>query len=135
MTALVSRSLSSQERHTDIIAKLEKAIGPDRELDCLICEWNDPRFAPAMRGSYYGEFTGEYFQDGYVVAKARYYTRSLDAALALVEEKMSEPMPVMRCLKNGWRASVFAGINGFPTVAPTAPLALLQSLFKALEAQ
>jgi hypothetical protein len=32
-----------------------------RELDCLIYESMNPTVTPDMRGSYYGEWTGEYF--------------------------------------------------------------------------
>lgn len=75
----------------ELADRCEKAVGPDREIDCLIFEWLNSAYTPAKRGMYYGEPTGVYFEyvgDGEKdeVAHAGIYTASLDAAMTLVPE-------------------------------------------------
>lgn len=74
----------SKQGLAGLLARVEKAEGPDREIDCLIYEWQNPKLTPDMRGMYYGEPSGEYFTlEG--SWRAITYTASLDAALALCE--------------------------------------------------
>lgn len=78
---------------TDLLAlaeRVEAATEASREIDCLVHETRRPDLTPAMRGSYYGEFTGDYFGEterGFdVIGKAPRFTASLDAAMTLVPE-------------------------------------------------
>lgn len=63
-----------------------------RELDCLVHEWFYPEYTPDMRGTYYGEASGEYFGETDrgkdVVSTAPNYTTSLDAAIKLIKFKL-----------------------------------------------
>ena len=72
----------------DLIARLEKATGPDRELDCLIFELHHKLLTPERRGTYYGEPTGQYFDlDGNPLPeRAPFFTSSIDAAMTLVPD-------------------------------------------------
>lgn len=71
---------------SELIERLEKATGPDREIDCAIKELLDPRYKPKDRVIYYGEATGEHVGEDGQFYKAPAYTASLDAALMLVPE-------------------------------------------------
>jgi hypothetical protein len=76
-----------------VLSALQGAKGGDREIDCLIYEWLHPEFTPAMRGTYYGEFTGEYFHEEEGVFHAPDYTDPVAGpglCLALVAEKLPE---------------------------------------------
>lgn len=124
-----------------ILKLAEKGEWDNRELDCLIFEHRRPEFTPDMRGSYYGEFTGEYFRNGDRDATAPNYSSDLTKALDLVKEMLP-----------GW--SVLLAITPTKTVcdihskplgdaagtwpghaeASTPPPAVLLGLFRALVA-
>lgn len=118
-------------RYTDIIARLESASGPDRELDFAIAET-----LGALPRNRFGDDIGV----------CRPVTASLDAAIGLVE----------RVLPDAYRASGRTGLypGMIPGSSPYAywaevgdwgspsraghdrePIALLLALFRALEAQ
>jgi hypothetical protein len=106
---------------TELIERLEKATGPDRELDAAI---RDALYSPSARVGWPP------------------YTASLDAALALVEEKL----PCQWVRLDYWtdinierpRASILPKgelIHGFAAHGATLPLALLLALLRALQSQ
>lgn len=68
-----------------LIERLEKATGPDRELDCLIFESKHKLLTAAHRGTIDGEPTGQYFGSNgdRLPEEALQYTGSMDAALTL----------------------------------------------------
>lgn len=115
----------------DIIARLEKATGPDRELDGLIAlatgalnvivEW---RYRPG---------------DGRA-RKLEPFTASLDAALALVGERLPGWEIVIRIERDEKFANMWApgsdpnfGGECFYSYAATPQIAVLLSMFRALE--
>lgn len=66
----------------ELIERLEKATGPDRELDATILLAVRPGAKLRARVPYEFEFKGGYFN-------VPYYTGSIDAALGLVAENCS----------------------------------------------
>lgn len=78
----------------ELIAKLEQATGPDRELDAEIaCAVRFPEHRPARKGDHAGvhgvdpesDWAGHiYVPTGFLVAYS--YTRSIDDAMTLVPE-------------------------------------------------
>lgn len=107
---------------TSLIERLEKATGPDRDLDCDIdSEWLQDR------------------SDGLEAEFSPFpaYTASLDAAIALVEHVLPGwGYDFVKPAKEGPgrpRATVFLGDNLFAGEAPTPPLALLLALMRAVQ--
>lgn len=129
----------------DLIARLEAATEGNRELDCLIREWDDPRYTSGRRVMYYGEPTGEHVSvDTGGWSESPAFTTSIDAAVALIERKL----PSANCIgvesypdddgATTWEAYVSRNrVNeghwmktGF---AKTPALALCLALLRALE--
>lgn len=129
----------------ELIERLEKADGPDRELDLAVA-WSVER--DRYRAAYWNGRTGKPTPgplpdklDGLariaVWAVCPHYTASIDAALALVERKLP-----------GCRWSIDRTDEGDPDVwfdvtvneafvqkAHSAPLAILLALLKALNSE
>jgi len=128
--------------YTDIIARLETATGADRELDAVImCAIGGARriddftfYGPGEKSWGFGEHEDE---SNAWNGPLPYVTASLDAALALVREKL----PGARWGINGpydggrFRAYFFGTVERDltpPTYARTPALAVLLALFRAL---
>lgn len=131
-----------------LIDALTLAKGPMRELDCLIQEFLDPRYQPEQRGSYYGEFTGQYFWPNNEVVTVPKFTESLDVTARLSKTLLPDYWWLARSHEGG-REGDNPDMHGFANVGPTAlvrkrenashptyaatpPIALLISIFKAL---
>lgn len=128
----------------DLLARVEKAEGPDRELDgalwlALECRPNhgqvfDPEYAPYLHVDPRGKEHPAIKED------APPYTASLDAALALVERVLPGWDWVLSSV-DGHRASAEVTPPDWPVealhykTAKTPALALLAAMLKALEAQ
>lgn len=68
----------------DLLERVERARGPDRELDVAIAERLYPEICtPSRRGSHHDEPVWQ-TRDGLV--RCECYTASVDAALALIEK-------------------------------------------------
>jgi hypothetical protein len=124
---------------SELIARVEGATGPDRELDTLIevaARWIEAGrvgLAPEHRAKWRGSRSG-YVSDGFSTYAAERYTSSLDAALALCERVLP-----------GWTARLWIserrsacvltddlGSDGETYAAPTAPLAVILAVLRAL---
>lgn len=136
---------------TDLLERVEKAEGADRELDALICEALfgvevDRVGSPASWGVWSMELTRPDL-DGpeSVFDRLAPYTGSLDAALALVERCLPDHQWLVRQrhegapFGRGYFANVPTGWPGerqhFDAYGRTAPLALLAAMLKALISQ
>jgi len=106
---------------TALIERAEKATGPDRELDLAIC---------SALGC---DMTG--YEDA-IGLGSETYTSSLDAALALVEEKL--PDCDWECTtarhRKGFMATVWYA-DVFRADATTPALAIVLALLRALQSQ
>lgn len=152
-------SVSLQGRHTDIIAQLEKATGPDRELDVLIA-LAVGGYAYEKRGrdtkAWYYRIGGQSYErravNDFGGRRLPDYTKSLDASLALVGERLPGWAGLLCVLGTASKqgATLMSPIKetgedeyGSPVEiydeaygeAATAPLAVLVALFKALDEQ
>jgi hypothetical protein len=118
----------------ELLARVEAAMGPDRELDRDLAEWAYPDLLTRERRSVGGE-AFSWMHPRYGLTRCEPYTASLDAALALVE----------RCLPGrSWDLSFTLGdqpyymanllwpAREFRAVARTPALALLAALLRAL---
>ncbi len=132
----------------ELIARLEAATGPDRELDgelALSAGWTFQKMARDRVAYWRRPGETEYYMRGTLPP----YTASLDSALALVEAKLpgwwwEVSHGVLSASGHGpfW-ASLYFGNRGLwdedgePTTipGPTPPLALLLALCRALQAQ
>lgn len=118
---------------SSLIARVEAATGPDRELDARLDALARNRTGFRWGGHYYDcdQLVGAGGDDVFP------YTSSVDYALALVER-----------LLPGWAVSLTwqpslnppiaycrIGMAVMPTKGRTLPLAILSALLKALEAQ
>jgi hypothetical protein len=146
-----------------LIERLEKATGPDREIDCHLwaldagveLEWQGTTLVAGHHGVVGWADPGEHSRNFYTNRDVRgpggihAYTASLDAALALVERFRAQ----IGCY--GWRIdfddepvadpySATLGItHGFPSDVggtwaachKTAPLALCLALLKSMETE
>ena len=145
-------------RYDDILARLRAAAGPDRGLDGRIAYSLGWRFNGLLRGiedpkfDKWEGFGGHWHQpggafcrvdqsfDGDLWPEPPEWTASIDAALALVAEKLPGWRPQFRRDPSRWFAAICkpgpvrAGcvVRGF---AQTAPLAILIALFEALKAE
>lgn len=138
----------SADQYADIIEQLEKATGPDTEIDARIwCEFAGVKYArhfPAYGDEHLTqvEFTQPPKRTRCVTSNrgphrhAAAYTASLDAALALVGEKLpGAGWRVVSDDANGIMANVFWNRRQFGGLGSNPPLAVLLALFKALQQQ
>lgn len=130
--------------HADLLARVEAATGPDRELDAAL--WLDftpgaTRRASTVKSSkgLWPDYTiDETREAGGALIVVPAYTASLDAALALVERVLPGWVWSVGNLASGggqaylMRAQSAALIGG---KASTPALALLAAMLKALMAQ
>lgn len=125
-------------RYDDIISRLERATGPDRKSDLLIFRAFHPEYDEYVEGRC-GLVHPCDGSDQRVISDIRWpsYTSSIDAALALVAEKL--PGKCLHCQvgpSHTW--AVLSDEEESPEMAwfsPTLPLAILRTLFAALKAQ
>lgn len=136
--------------YTDLIARLEKATGPDRELDAAIIVATTPTRSTADDLIYLTETRsddqcapGTYWlkqRSGASLHTAPELTASIDSALALVERCL----PKLGCIDafhelekfpNAWRATIGRGSHKYRSSAPTAPLAILTALLHAVASE
>lgn len=115
----------------ELAERVEKAEGPDRELDCLLYEMDELRstgvrlnLVPKMRGTYYGEPTGRYFDvSGPEPLELPYNapasTASIDAAMSLVPE--------------GWEGALYWGIEAYPPEAQLETWQMRRDMGEAFE--
>lgn len=135
----------------DLLARVEAAEGPDRELDFSLCvalddqpEWARDKGAELVvcsRGDWRGvEVRAGEFRSG---LNAPAYTASLDAALALVDRALTAARVCMEHDASGYSAAeILAGRNhhtrhlgGAERADGETALALLAALLRALIAQ
>ncbi len=129
---------------TELIAALEAATGPSRELDARIqCELDGLYFGRHCSGRLFKArriFKGGQVKDYAENFKSKPYTESIDAALSFTPERWR----VHQLGQNGllWRANLFTTpANIAPTtawaraVAATPAIALCIANLRALEAQ
>jgi len=129
----------------DLIARLERAEGPDRELDCQIAVAVDgfyelpPKWEGGPVGYGYTDAEGTPIHPGHGGDQlVRRYTSSIDAAVSLAERVLPgfgisiETHPVYG---DWWYASVFGRIP--MTIAnahkQTGPLAICLAVLRALD--
>lgn len=136
---------SRQAGLVELLARVESATGPDRELNCLLASAIDPEledYEPSER------FPGCLQRNGIPgwTTGAPLYTHSLDAALALVERVLPGSVPpprqdmplwlprVARWFNGKWEATLYRSTDGYTAEGrgPTPALALLAALLKAL---
>lgn len=133
-------------KYTDIIERLQNATGPDREIDTSI--WMLVTKGATRRHQRVSSAT--YAWKPYVIDETRdaqgviivvpSYTASIDAAIALVERMLSGKVWYVRGKSDGtffcqlYTSESQRG-NDPKANAPSAPLAILVALFRALEAQ
>jgi hypothetical protein len=121
----------------ELIAKLEKATGPDRELDVAIVYALHPDI-----GNYDGLCVGDepiFWHEPYRKQPCPRFTASIDAALSLVPEGMQVglvgPWITTATKAEVWYAQVADGIEDFQGEfdhkAPTAALALCIAALRA----
>jgi len=141
-------------KYTDSIDRLEKATGPDRELDALICVASDdrPDWADGYGPLWFDGFTARINNlhpnkpspGNPTVGEIKHYTASIDAAIALVERMMKTYSLSMGIDPSGNGASLVIWPNGFSGYtelgpyegcATSLPVAILLALFRALEAK
>lgn len=126
---------------TELIARLEKATGPDREIDIAIFEtvvavpnegqlvgveprqW-DPKFTPLLVPHPKWGFSPA------VPGDAEYYTSSVDAALSLIPKTLAVSMRIGPA-SHGAKRIASACSHGFDARAPSLPLALCLAALKA----
>jgi hypothetical protein len=123
----------------DLIARLEGARGPDRDLDFALHrldmgEWLD-REGYSRNGDGYFSTSAKYPR----VAGPEHFTGSLDAALALVERKLPGWGIYMRSDRDGCGAGLTYPKHNLVTPGhvetKTLPLAVCLALLRALQAQ
>lgn len=113
----------------DLIERLEKATGPDRELDVLIAAARDG--ATAEWQAYKNEFA--FHRDGSWVSVHPLlpFTASIDAALTLVPDDERVIMGRHQTVGTRPWAQVGRPANGSDSTAPTPALALCIAALKA----
>lgn len=131
-------------KYADIIARLEKATGPDRELDAYLTiatgdgpsdDWELILQEPGSHNMDAGRWIR-----GNRMRTPKPYTASIDASIALVERHFPGKVWYVRGHANGdffcqlFTHEVQRGLDPKGT-AKTAPLAILLSLFRALDAK
>ena len=122
-------------KYADIIARLEKAEGPDREIDGFIALVEGWTFEK-MEGDRSPYWRKPGVTDYFMRSDLPRYTASIDAAIALVERILPDPAILLGygqdALTKPWaRISVSCGSSH----GATLPLAILRALFRALDAK
>ena len=103
----------------DLLERVERATGPDRELDAAICEGlHSSVCEPEYRGTHHGEPVWRHPDFGLI--RCEPYTNSVDASLALIgrllpgvymwrldfdDEPTSHPASVILCWGENGRAN------------------------------
>lgn len=137
-------------KYADIIERLEKATGPRGEIDYAIrniVEGYD-RTEGASHSYGFKEWAWKGNECFELDAACPQFTTSIDAAIALVERMLPGWSWLVRddsegafCnisspgLRDNLAAEWIDGETCFPSWAKTAPIAILLSLFRALEAK
>lgn len=120
-----------------LLERVEKATGPDRELDAMAFQGFDPHFPEGAMQMHAGFIDPANFATGpYTSVKAPAYTASIDAALALVERVLPEHDWILQHTNGGLTIACQLGPNkdrlGW---GETPALAILAALLTALIAQ
>lgn len=125
------------ERYADIIERLEKATGPDRELDAVI------KLAVAGHMIADGAEVTNVIAvvGGHLNDEPPAFTASIDAAIALVERMLRPDHPGMTVNLDGvysgdhsyWYAEITWPSSERRGLAHTPASALLRALFRALQ--
>jgi hypothetical protein len=121
--------------YSEILARLETATGPDREIDCMIgyaVDWTPNGGVP------FREICAE-TEGGYANVARRYacphYTASLNAVVALIESELPgwvwEVKGPTDPLANVWRLGDFLN-TAIKKKGATPPLALLTAAVRVL---
>lgn len=93
----------------ELIERVEKATGPDREIDVAIAEAVTPLLLPSLKWDRTGNLSS--IEDPRVTVEAPLFTSSLDSIVALIAEK----------LPKGYRAS--GRTSAYPGMIPGSPRA------------
>jgi hypothetical protein len=126
-----------------LLERVEKATGPDRELDFLIeAEMENreirfvdhPEFGRQMLAKHRHAPFDECWMD-HPAAVSKGYTASIDASKALVSRKFSNWQLNIHDYGMFSEASIGSWISEPRSEAPTAPLAIIKAMLKALIAQ
>ena len=136
-------------KYTDIIERLEKANGPNPQLDYEIAFFEGwTRYTDEDDPVFVGKVSTWWAEpdetDWSTSAHPPFYTASLDAAVALVERMLPDAEIELIFRQDREQPQWYAGVgedlcdvpncfNGLP--AQQAPIALLIALFRALQAQ
>lgn len=122
-----------------LIERVEAATGPDRELDVLIPAilFGWPEIDPTtLSGGKPGDRAFDNSNDPDWRFGCQPFSSSTDAALALVERMTDDPeITVSNVSKKAWKCAIWIGndeTDGQYRSAPTAPLAIILALLKAL---
>jgi hypothetical protein len=130
----------------ELADRVEKASGPDRELDCLIFEGQHKLLTPDRRGSIDGEPTGQYFDlNGEQLPEcAPRYTASLDAAMTLLGRNAIQSLSYWPFVAKGYESELccrltlievtqngFGGKHHYRADAKTPALALTAAAIRA----
>ncbi|WMT85615.1 hypothetical protein NO932_11815 [Pelagibacterium sp. 26DY04] len=113
-----------------LLERVEKATGPDRELDHLIHDQTVESIGSRM---YNTKENGGSFIAADITAPL--YTASIDASKALVNRKFPNWQLNIHDYGMMAEASIGSWISEPRSEAPTAPLAIIKALLKALIAQ
>jgi hypothetical protein len=132
----------------ELIGKLERATGPDRELDEALIAFAEgaERVEDATFDHKHGYARGGFWVS---IGPIHPVTASMDAALALAEKLLDDDEPVARYPleisltsvghhpEAPWGCAVWTGSDkdGVFSRAPTAPLAILLAILRALSYQ
>jgi len=127
---------------SDLIERVEKASGPDRDLDTALLELSDADFVAQLRRGWRDflpiretDVAAIRSEAAYVEAHAPPYTESLDAAVALCErvlEGWAWNVGTVHFGRDGFMAEVYRNsMVIFEARAPTPALALLLAMLRA----
>lgn len=124
----------------DIIAKLEKASGPDRDIDALIatsvCGYVFEKRGRDQKPWYYPNADNNHDRkslDDPGFWRLPDWTRSLDASLALVESQLPRRGLQIMTDSGVWRAVISPHEDMFEGMSTSPAVALLIALFRALD--
>ena len=129
--------MSDRKTLEDLLARVEQAPGPDRELDgtlwCLSVGYAE-RVSHNPSTVFYTKSSGE--NANMSRESIPEYSASIDAALALVERLLPLHDIELHCFHHANGTSFYAEIGDQPQVeGATLPLAILAALLRALTTQ